>query len=1401
MARPSFSSLRVRLVLLVLLAVLPALGLVLYTAWDQHRHARAAVQRDALRLAELAATDHQLLVDGARQFLTALARVREVRERTPETCNPLLADLRARDPRYANLLVADPAGSVVCSAVPLAGAVNVADRAYFRQVLATRAFAVGEYQVGRVTGRATVSFGQPVLDRAGTVEAVVIAGLDLGWLNELAHRVTAPPGSTFTVVDRAGVILARYPDAQRWIGKPAADTPMIALVLTHGQGVAEMSGLDGVPRLFGFTRLEGGRDQSSAYVSVGIPTAAAYADVRRTLTWTVIGLAIAAGLVLLATRAFAARFILSRMDALVIATERLGKGDLDARTGLAQERGELGQLGRAFDRMAEALAGRQAETEQRRREAESLAEVGRVMLQSVNSEEIGQRITQRLRDLLGGASAALYRMEPGSEDLVAVATVGDQGPSDEPSIVFPKGTGAVGLALRLGTLISTPNLLTDARVHLTPEARTRIEQAAFRAVLVVPLQVRGRVVGALGVGDREGRIWTDGDTQLARAFADQAALALENARLYQRADERARRLSALSALTRAITSAVSGEDVYNAIARVPTTLLEAKATRVWLDDREARALRNHGSFGLDPERERTTTDFPVLPYGKGLVGHVFAAGTAEYLTDIQQDPRSLNQRLAREADLHAFAGLPLRAGDRPVGVLAILFGRRAAFTDEEKELMQLLADHAAIAITNAELFRREQESRVEAEASARVVRDNEERIRLIIETSLEAVITMDASGEITGWNPQAERVFGWARSEALGRSLAETIVPERDREAHRRGIQHFLATGTGPILNKRIEVTALHRSGREFPVELTISAAHVGSTVLFSGFVRDLTDVKRAERRQAVQFAVARELAEPTPLSEKVPPLLEAISTSTGWDLAELWTVEPEGQVLRWAGAWHIAGLEADEFEAISREMTLAPAADVPGRAWATEEPVWMTDALAGMHPTRASAAGPLGLRAALGVPVRGTTGVIALLTFFSRSPRPRDDDLDSVMDDIGGRIGQLIERERAQEALEQAEGHVRQLQRLEAVGRLAGGVAHDFNNLLTVIMGRGDILLGRLPADNPHRRDIALIKKTAERAAALTKQLLAFSRKQILEPKVLDLNTVVSGMVTMLQRLIGEDIELVFLAGSELGRVKADPGQLEQVVANLAVNARDAMPNGGRLTLETTAVDLGEHYARQHVGVQAGSYVMLGVSDTGTGMDRETQARIFDPFFTTKEPGKGTGLGLATVYGIVKQSGGNIWVYSELGKGTTFKVYLPQVHDAEDAAEPEQIRPGRGTETILIVEDEDEVRALACEVLATYGYEVLQARTPADALLIAERHTGPIHLLLTDVIMPGMSGRMLAERLAPLRPEMTVLYMSGYTDEAIVHHGTLDAGTPFIQKPFTPDALAAGVRRLLDAH
>jgi CheY-like chemotaxis protein len=324
-------------------------------------------------------------------------------------------------------------------------------------------------------------------------------------------------------------------------------------------------------------------------------------------------------------------------------------------------------------------------------------------------------------------------------------------------------------------------------------------------------------------------------------------------------------------------------------------------------------------------------------------------------------------------------------------------------------------------------------------------------------------------------------------------------------------------------------------------------------------------------------------------------------------------------------------------------------------------------------------------------------------------------------------------------------------------------------------------------------------VHKTAERAASLTRQLLAFSRKQILAPKVMDLNTVVPNMASMLERLIGEHVRLAFRPGRGVGRVKADPGQLEQVVVNLVVNARDAMPEGGRVTIETANVELDEHYARQHVGAEPGPYVMLAVSDTGIGMDAATQARIFEPFFTTKPLGKGTGLGLSTVYGIVRQSGGNIWVYSEPGQGTTVKVYLPRVEEAEEPVDAQPVPPGRGTETILLAEDEDEVRALAHEVLAGYGYTVLEAREPTEAIQIAEGYAGPIHLLVTDVVMPDLSGRALAERLAPLRPEMKVLYVSGYTDDAIIHHGVLEAGTAFIQKPFTPEGLGRKVRQVLE--
>ena len=391
--------------------------------------------------------------------------------------------------------------------------------------------------------------------------------------------------------------------------------------------------------------------------------------------------------------------------------------------------------------------------------------------------------------------------------------------------------------------------------------------------------------------------------------------------------------------------------------------------------------------------------------------------------------------------------------------------------------------------------------------------------------------------------------------------------------------------------------------------------------------------------------------------------------------------------------------------------------------------------------------------------------------------------------------INDVTERKRLEEQFRQA-------QKMEAVGRLAAGVAHDFNNLLTAILGTTDLMLEDMRADDPDREGLLDIRSASERAAVLTRQLLTFSRQQVVSPQVLRLNELVLELEKLLRRLLGEDVAIRVGVAPDCGGVKADPGQLEQVIVNLAVNARDAMPNGGRLTIETKNVDLDAEYPTDRVTIPAGRYVMLAVTDTGTGMDAQTKARIFEPFFTTKPVGKGTGLGLATVYGAVKQSGGYIWLYSEVGQGTSFKIYLPRL----DAAEPQAVAaeaavPLDGTETVLVAEDEDAVRQIIEKALQARGYTVMVARDGNEALAIAGRHAGQIDLLVTDVIMPDMNGRVLSERLTHVRPTIKTLYLSGYTDDAILHHGVLEEGVAFLQKPFSLGALARKVREVIEAR
>ena len=419
------------------------------------------------------------------------------------------------------------------------------------------------------------------------------------------------------------------------------------------------------------------------------------------------------------------------------------------------------------------------------------------------------------------------------------------------------------------------------------------------------------------------------------------------------------------------------------------------------------------------------------------------------------------------------------------------------------------------------------------------------------------------------------------------------------------------------------------------------------------------------------------------------------------------------------------------------------------------------------------------------------TSLAIPLMMVLAQSARDRAAEL--------GAANRRLAEEMSERA--QLEEQMRQAQKMEAIGRLTGGIAHDFNNLLGVILGFADLALEDPALSPAQRKHIEEIRKAGERAADLTRQLLAFSRKQLLEPRVFDINTAVRETEGLLRRLVGENIELVTSLGADAGNVKADPTQIEQIILNLAANARDAMPQGGKLTIETARVELDEAYARSHATVVPGPYVLLAISDTGQGMDPAVLPHVFEPFFTTKGLGKGTGLGLATVYGIVKQSGGAIWVYGEPSHGTTFKIYLPRIEEPTEVVAGAAVAvPTRGSETILLVEDDTTLRGVIAEFLQRGGYRVLEAETPVRASEIARQHSSTIHLLLTDVVLPGTSGPVLARELVTLHPELKTLFISGYTDNTVVHHGALDAGLAFLQKPFTRLRLLQVVRQVLDA-
>ncbi len=624
---------------------------------------------------------------------------------------------------------------------------------------------------------------------------------------------------------------------------------------------------------------------------------------------------------------------------------------------------------------------------------------------------------------------------------------------------------------------------------------------------------------------------------------------------------------------------------------------------------------------------------------------------------------------------------------------------------------------------------------------------SETRYRRLFESAKDGILILDAVSEvIVDVNPFMTELTGYERGDFLGLHLWE-IGPFKDTAASKASFAELQARE----YVRYDDLPLSTRDGRRVEVEFVSNVYLVDDQRVIQCNVRDVTLRRRTEEALRLRDRAIQAVTQGILITDASQPDNPVIYASPGFErLAGYASEEVLGKNCRF-----MQGSETD------------PAAKLRLR-----------DAIRRGRPCTVEL---------LNVRKDGTQFWNLLAVSPVVDPQGRVTHFVGVLTDVTER--RLLESQ------------FLQAQKMEAVGRLAGGIAHDFNNVLSVILSYAELISDDLEPEEPMRADIEEIRTAAVHATDLTRQLLAFSRQQVLETRVLDLTHSLATMDKLLRRLLGADIELSILPASGLWNVKADPSQIEQIVMNLAVNARDAMPHGGELTIETENIVLDDDYAAAHHDVHAGAHVMLAVTDTGVGMTPETQARIFEPFFTTKQEGRGTGLGLATVFGIVKQSGGHIWVYSEVGRGTTFKVYFPKDGGVVDVVVPVPVAAASGPAhgTILLVEDDDQVRNVATSILRGLGYVVLVAPNGGEALLICESHQAKIHLLLTDVVLPRMSGRQLAERLGPLRPDMKVLFMSGYTDDAILQHGVLDSGVAFLQKPLTPTSLARKVREVLD--
>ena len=1536
MPRPFLSGLRGRLFLLVVLAVLPAFALTWYTGWEGRQGQRASVASDAVTLARIVANDQDRVIEGTRQILSDLANVPEVRAGDPARARTYFALLMKLYPGYSSFLVIDPAGMVLASLPPVEGPTNFSDRVWFARAVSTRQFALGDYQVGHLTGKRVVVAAWPVVGDNGQVVAVLAAGLDVTWLNQIAATAQLPPGAVLTLVDRRGVVVAHYPAAVGILGRGFPDSELIASMRQQAEGTVELTGEDGIKRVYAFVPV-GGRAETGLRIAVGVPVEVAYGAVDRAQRRHLLTLLLVTVLTLAAAWYAAERFVLRRVSSLLDATRQLAAGDPRARTRLPYDQGELSDLARAFDEMAAALQARQ---EERDRAEGALRE----------SEE-------RFRVFMDNSPALAFVRTEAGDMVYANATLErffglePRGWQGQPASRF----WSAALAERLGRDDAgvlaggvpeqsvDPVVLADGRERYWLRVTFPLTEAGGRrlaATLAFDLTEWRELQARLARAERR-------YTQLVDHASDGIAITDADLRLVEVNAAVCRQVGYTreELIGRSATDLIVPED----LAAQPPRLDEVRAGRSVVVERRlrrkdgsalyveisARAFENGGVQAIvrdvsarreaeealreSEERFRLLYQYLPLAYHSVsqdgtivMVNDAWLALTG--LTRGQAVGRRFADLLTREsaavyesrftrviggADVHDVE-VTLARGDQSL-VTVSLDCRRGQ--DARGEVRIHCALHDVTAARRAEARLRESEERYRTlfadspislwEEDFSGIRRHFDRLRALgvsdfeehfaanpdeLADCVESVRVVDvnrATLDLYGAESRSQmlagldRILGDEGREAFRRSILALARGDRSWESEginytlngdpiRLALQWSLAPGAeqtwSRVLVSAMDISdrtrvadALRESETRFERIFRSSPGLMGIVRRADGRFLDVNDVFLREFGYARDEVVGR-TANQLGLWADVAGRDEALATigrhqgvvhnlplrlrrRSGGVFDGVVSVVPltvSGQDCLLIHALDTtARRRAEEASRESQRMLETLMSNLPGMAYqCCDDPertlLFVSEGCAELtgYPAfdlvgnrRLSFASLIldedrdqvfaGLREAMAEArpyrltyrIRHASGETRWVWEHGRVTQASADQPAT----LEGFVSDVTDRRRTEEELQRSTDQLRHAQKMEAIGRLAGGIAHDFNNLLTAILGYSDLVLGKLTPGDPLAERVHEIRRAGERAANLTRKLLAFGRRQVMQPSVFELDGMLEDMAPILSRLIGEHIDVRLTTGSA-GRVRTDPTQMEQVIMNLAVNARDAMPDGGTLSIETGRRELSGSEASE-LGVPAGPYAVFSIGDTGVGMDEATRSRLFEPFFTTKSQGQGIGLGLATVYGVVRQSGGFISVSSRLGAGTTVLVGFPRVEaEVDPLSEPAQILDqSGGSETVLVVEDEEAVRRLVRAILERLGYSVIEATDGEEALGIWAERAEEIDLVVTDVLMPQLDGPSFVARASAIHPVARLIYLSGYPNGATNRHREIDPAVPLLQKPFTSAALARAVRRELD--